>query len=211
MLHELISSKRPAPAPTPRSERSAPTPLAAPLTEGRAHPPPPTHPHIPPYPKTALLVRGLRLGGHDGELGRWRRQGLVHGRLLVLLGGAGLLRPAPMVVLGRLELGRRGSDDLQASPSSTRSAHARRRRPRDSRSSQIHLFVCTSSFLSLSLSLSLCLSLSLLLALRCLADARRQFLPQRIRKAPSSHKTKTFRKLCRGKCCPKHRRLRGQV
>ena len=64
---------------------------------------------------------------------------------------------------------------------------------------------------SLSLSLSLCLSLSLLLALRCLADARRQFLPQRIRKAPSSHKTKTFRKLCRGKCCPKHRRLRGQV
>ena len=147
MLHELISSKRPAPAPTPRSERSAPTPLAAPLTEGRAHPP---HTHIPPYPMTALLVRGLRLGGHDGELGRWRRQGLVHGRLLVLLGGAGLLRPAPLVVLGRLELGRRGSDDLQASPSSTRSAHARRRRPRDSRSSQIHLFVCTSSSLSLS-------------------------------------------------------------
>ena len=50
MLHELISSKRPAPAPTPRSEKSAPTPLAAPLTEGRAHPPPPhTHTslHIP--------------------------------------------------------------------------------------------------------------------------------------------------------------------
>ena len=143
--------------------------------DGRASSSPP-HTHIPPYPKTALLVRGLRLGGHDGELGRWRRQGLVHGRLLVLLGGAGLLRPAPMVVLGRLELGRRGSDDLQASPSSTRSAHARRRRPRDSRSSQIHHFVCTSS--SLSLSVSLCLSLSSLLALRCLADARRQFLPK---------------------------------
>ena len=86
------------------------------------------------------------------------------------------------------ELGRRGSDDLQASllPRSARQAPPPSRLSFQPNSSlRLHLFF-------LSLSLSLCLSLSLLLALRCLADARRQFLPQRIRKAPSSHKTKTF-------------------